>query len=162
MGSQTGAVRTAARRLGMTEDEYMQRVDAGLKHCGRCREWHPRSEFGNDASRSDGLASRCRRSKDQGQRDAYEPTARPEPGRRFVDARDDDRKQARRRVNHLVDIGVIPNPNDVQCTDCGHQDTDRRHEYDHYLGYAPDHHEHVQVVCSRCHHARERSRQCRT
>jgi hypothetical protein len=34
----------------------------------------------------------------------------------------------------------------------------RRHEYDHYLGYAAEHHEHVQAVCSKCHHEREEKR----
>ena len=32
---------------------------------------------------------------------------------------------------------------------------DRRHEYDHHLGYASEHHEHVEPVCSACHHERE-------
>jgi len=35
---------------------------------------------------------------------------------------------------------------------------ERRHEYDHYLGYAPEHHEHVQAVCTTCHGAREVAR----
>jgi hypothetical protein len=48
----------------------------------------------------------------------------------------------------------------LPCTDCGHewQPGERRHEYDHHLGYAPEHHEHVQVVCTVCHHERERAR----
>jgi hypothetical protein len=51
-----------------------------------------------------------------------------------------------------------PNPNDIPCVDCGHIGSDRRHEYDHHLGYAADHHGDVEAVCSRCHHARERRR----
>jgi hypothetical protein len=73
-------------------------------------------------------------------------------------ARDGDREQARGRVNHLVRVGLLPDPNDVPCTDCGHTGTDRRHEYDHHHGYAPAHHEDVQAVCSGCHHRRERAR----
>ena len=41
--------------------------------------------------------------------------------------------------------------------DCGHEygSGERRHEYDHHLGYAAEHHEDVEAVCSKCHHARE-------
>lgn len=47
---------------------------------------------------------------------------------------------------------------DLACTDCGHRGDDRRHEYDHYLGYAAEHHEDVESVCSPCHHRREKNR----
>lgn len=33
-----------------------------------------------------------------------------------------------------------------------------RHEYDHHLGYGAAHHEHVEAVCSRCHHRRAEER----
>lgn len=63
-------------------------------------------------------------------------------------------------MNYLVDAGLIPDPNDLPCADCGHVYTPegRRHEYDHYLGYAPEHHEDVEAVCTTCHHARETER----
>ena len=48
----------------------------------------------------------------------------------------------------------MPDPGGVPCTDCGHLGDDLRHEYDHYLGYAAEHHEDVQAVCSQCHHDR--------
>ena len=71
-------------------------------------------------------------------------------------SRDGDKKQARRRVNYLVDIGLLPDPDDVPCVDCGHLGADGpRHEYDHYLGYSAEHHEDVEAVCSGCHHKRE-------
>ena len=75
-------------------------------------------------------------------------------------SRDGDKKQARRRVNYLVDIGLLPDPDDVPCVDCGHLGADGpRHEYDHYLGYEAVHHEDVEPVCSSCHHERERKLQ---
>jgi hypothetical protein len=48
----------------------------------------------------------------------------------------------------------------LTCIDCGHiwNPGERRHEYDHYLGYDAEHHEHVEPVCSRCHCNREMKR----
>lgn len=85
-------------------------------------------------------------------------------GRRVVDARANDKKQARRRVNYLVRIGLLPRPQLRPCVDCGHDGLDlvhhRVHHYDHHRGYAPEHHEDVVVRCSTCHahHDRRTSR----
>jgi hypothetical protein len=67
--------------------------------------------------------------------------------------RDDDKVQARQRVNVEVKAGRRPHPNALPCTDCGHvwKPGERRHEYDHHLGYAAEHHLHVQAVCTTCH-----------
>lgn len=48
-----------------------------------------------------------------------------------------------------------PNPNSLPCVDCGHLGDDRRHEYDHHLGYEAEHHYDVQPVCSKCHAKRD-------
>jgi hypothetical protein len=151
---------TAAARVGMTVTEYRDRVNAGLLHCWRCQDWHPADEFSVDRSRGRGRAGSCRRSTNAAARKRYQRKQRPTPGRRYTAARDGDYRQARRRVNHLVDIGALPRPNAVPCTDCGHvwSPGERRHEYDHHLGYAPEHHEDVQAVCTTCHHAREDTR----
>ena len=71
--------------------------------------------------------------------------------------RDNDRKQARQRVNVEVRTGRRPHPNTLPCTDCGHVWTEgeRRHEYDHHLGYAAQHHLDVQSVCTACHAKRD-------
>ena len=156
-GTAEGARRTAAKRLGMTEAEYVSMQESGLKHCLLCREWHPIDHFAKDKSRADGMTAACRQSKNRKARERYTPSDAPPPrGRSFVAARSGDKRQARRRVNYLVDAGLLPNPNSVPCTDCGHLGSDKRHEYDHYLGYASQHHEDVQPVCSSCHHWRER------
>ena len=73
-------------------------------------------------------------------------------------ARDGDQDQARRRVQTLVDNGRLKRPEDVLCTDCGEETGKPAREYDHYLGYDGEHHEHVQAVCAGCHHAREAKR----
>ena len=81
------------------------------------------------------------------------PTFGPSP----APARDGDKKQARQRVNVLVRTGRWPHPNTLPCKDCGHVWTagERRHEYDHYKGYAPQHHYDVEPVCTVCHAQRD-------
>lgn len=151
---------TAAARIGIPLAEYDARRAAGEKWCTGCRTWHPRAHFAMDRSRGDGLTARCRAHTNRRARTNYVPKTRPESGRRYVGARDGDEKQARRRVNYLVDIGVLPRPNDLPCTDCGHvwEASQKRHEYDHHRGYAPEHHEDVEPVCTSCHHTRTNSR----
>jgi hypothetical protein len=161
VGSAAGALKAAATRVGLSPGEYMARRDAGLKHCFRCSDWHPVAEFGPDASRSDGLAASCMRGRLNAYLSQALPLIPPPPrGRRYVEAREGDYRQARRRVNHLVDMELLPRPNDLPCTDCGHVWTpgQLRHEYDHHLGYAAEHHEDVQAVCTTCHHDRETNR----
>ena len=67
--------------------------------------------------------------------------------------RDGDQKQARRRINVEVRTGRRPHPNTFPCALCGHVWTlgERRHEYDHYLGYAAEYHYTVRPVCTKCH-----------
>lgn len=156
-----GAQKAHSRRFGIAVEEYRYRINHGEKWCTGCKAWHEKSAFGIDRSRADGLATICAASRRRLRKERYQPKPQVDRrGRQFVMPRDGDRKQARRKVNHLVDVGLLPDPNDVACMDCGHlRRTDgRRHEYDHYLGYGTEHHEHVQVVCSSCHHARERKR----
>ena len=151
----------AARRVGVTIEEYKRRVGSGEKWCVLHRAFHPVPEFAADGSRYDGLTSSCRAARNEAGRVKYVPRARPKPGRSFVPPRDGDARQARRRINFFVEAGLMPPPNAMPCVDCGHvwRPRERRHEYDHYLGYAAAHHEHVHPVCTRCHHRRERERQ---
>lgn len=76
----------------------------------------------------------------------------------LVELRPGDRKQARRRVNYLVQAGRIPHPNDLPCVDCDHvyQTGERRHEYDHHKGYDTLQAQlDVVAVCTTCHHLRD-------
>jgi phage gp29-like protein len=63
---------------------------------------------------------------------------------------------ARSAVNQKVRSGKLPHPNDVPCVVCGHSPgtKERRHEYDHTKGYAPEHHLDVESVCTECHKKR--------
>lgn len=152
-GRALGAVKVAASKTGLSFDDYLARVDAGEKWCTACDAWHSRASFVADRSRWDGLSARCAAAASQSAKAKYVP--RPIPrGRFFVPARDGDRKQARARVNHRIRMGMLPNPNALPCFDCGHTSEAsqrRRHEYDHHLGYAAEHHFDVQPVCTKCH-----------
>lgn len=150
--------RRNARALGMDLEVYLARLAGGEKWCGACRRWQPVAEFGRDASRGDGLTATCRVARN-GHPDHDTPTNRPR-GRRYAPGRDGDTKQARQRANHLVAIGILPDPNTVPCVDCRHEwiPGGPRHQMDHYLGYDAEHHDHVEVVCAPCHVAREIAR----
>lgn len=152
MGSAQGSVKTAAKRLGIPLEEYIAHLTANEKWCRACQDWHPATDFAIDRSRGDGRVTLCREAANSQRRADYEPSPGPTPGRRFVPARDGDKVQARRRVNYLVDIGLLPNPNGLPCNGCGHKGDDRRHEYHHHEGYTPDSHEKVVALCTTCHH----------
>jgi hypothetical protein len=142
-------------------DEYERRLAAGERWCFACREWHPADAFHVDRSRSDGLARACKESRNRGHRERYEPV--PEERRKphgppAYAPRDGDRRQARQRVNVLVRTGRLPHPGELPCVDCQHLGDDRRHEYDHHLGYGAEHHLDVQPVCTVCHARRGRER----
>lgn len=85
-------------------------------------------------------------------------TGRPGPAPK--PARDGDKKQARQRVNVEVRTGRRPHPNALPCVDCGHVwcEGQRRHEYDHYLGYEGTHHLDVEPVCTKCQRRRVNER----
>jgi len=158
-----GALKVAAKRANTSVLVYVARIESGYKWCISCRTWHKRKYFGADVTRFDGLVPSCKESRNRGQRLKYKPRTRPANGRSFVPARDGDKLQARRRINYFVEAGLIPHPNSLPCADCSHvySGTGRRHEYDHFLGYLAKHHESVEVVCSECHHIRERARRNR-
>lgn len=59
MGSAVGAIRAAARRLGLPEEVYRERT-AHEKWCTVCKQWRHRAEFARDRSRGDGLKAVCR------------------------------------------------------------------------------------------------------
>lgn len=131
------------------------------KWCSGCKARHPRSAFGRDRSRSDGLATKCQSFRTTVEKARYVSRAtgaRPGPAR--APARSGDKRQARAFVNRRVNDGTLPAPSTLPCTDCGHLAPAEkpRHEYDHHHGYDAEHHGCVQAVCAPCHHARERAR----
>lgn len=81
-------------------------------------------------------------------------TGRPGPAPK--PPRDGDHLQARQRVNVEVRTGRRPHPNTLPCVACGHRWSpgERRHEYDHFKGYAAEFHLVVEPVCTKCHRQR--------
>ncbi len=159
-----GAIIVAAAAIGCSVEEYKRHLQLGEKHCTSCKEWHPAELFGRDGSRKDGLAAACRDSRKRSAPARRIPIEmQKHKGPRASSPRSGDKRQARRRINVLVRTGKLARPSTLPCFDCGHicGSDKRRHEYDHYRGYEAQFHYDVQAVCSRCHHTRERKRQCK-
>lgn len=140
----------------MSANSAIEWTDA-TKWCTRCKARHPTSAFGRDRTRGDGLSASCLAS-----RRVVRQAGMGRPGRRGwqVPTRDNDKKQARRRVNYLVEQGLLPKASELACADCADEVFVRqyRHEYDHALGYCGDNQTYVEAVCSRCHRNREIAR----
>lgn len=58
-GSQAGAQKAAAKRIGMPHKDYLANLKAGLKYCTGCKKWLNRSCFYKNRARGDGLDSHC-------------------------------------------------------------------------------------------------------
>jgi len=117
---------------------------------------HTVDAFGLDRTRWDGLAACCLASRRVTIRKVQ--TGR-KPGW-LKAARDGDKRQARARINYLIEAGKLPHPDDLPCLDCADEifTEPYRHEYDHAKGYSIEHQLYVEPVCSRCHHNREQAR----
>lgn len=79
---------------------------------------------------------------------------------RPLNAEERRKHAARKRVHRAIRRGQLAHPNVLPCLDCGHVHLpgERRHEYDHRHGYAPDADGLVEPVCTTCHHRRSRDR----
>lgn len=72
-----------------------------------------------------------------------------------TNASETQKAKARHAVEHLIKSGKLPDPNDVECADCGHTGADKVHHYDHYRGYSEDRLTDVHAVCVDCHRDRD-------
>jgi len=66
------SMQSAASRLGISIADYAAFLEAGLKWCTSCKDWHDRSAFGRDAGRGDGLKAECLSSRHVQPRSALE------------------------------------------------------------------------------------------
>lgn len=152
-GRRLGAFKAAAVKAGITFEEYISRIERGLKRCTDCGDWLDRGEFDPDPSRWDGTSSKCRGCRRERYSHEFVPA---EEVSRFGTVREPirggDKRQARHFINRDVDLGVRPDPNDMHCVKCGHKGSDRRHEYHHHMGYSAEHFFDVLPLCSACHH----------
>ena len=60
MGSKIGVQKIAAKRLGISFEEYLAHIDAGEKWCHKCTQWKQQNLFSKDRHRGDGLKAICR------------------------------------------------------------------------------------------------------
>lgn len=153
-GRQLGIFKTAAVKARIPFDEYIRRLDAGLKRCATCREWRSCDQFGPDSTRWDGRDAHCYDCHRGFSRERYVPIPlekqKPKGPPRH-DPRDGDKLQARQLINVDVKRGRRPDPDDLHCALCGHKGGARRHEYHHHMGYLARHHYDVIPLCSKCH-----------
>lgn len=60
MGSRVGVEKTAAKRAGVSPEEWDRERKAGNKWCYCCRSWKAQGDFGTDRTRTDGLTPACK------------------------------------------------------------------------------------------------------
>ncbi len=58
--TKTGADKIAAKKIGISVEEYYTLQAAGMKWCTKGKHWQPIQQFCVDSSRKSGLASKCR------------------------------------------------------------------------------------------------------
>lgn len=148
------AIKTAAKRRGITVAEYQAKLAGGMLWCTGCKQFHQATEFGRDANRPSGVATYCLAGRRAKRMTTYVRLGRRSTlGVRRV-ARDNDAIQARAWVNILVSTGRLPRPCSLPCSDCANA----AREYDHHRGYSIVHHGDVEPVCRKCHIRREQRR----
>jgi ribosomal protein L34E len=59
LGSKLGSIRNAAKKLNISYEEYLAKLNSGLKWCFKCQSWKSLNEFTKDTTRGDGYESRC-------------------------------------------------------------------------------------------------------
>jgi 5-methylcytosine-specific restriction endonuclease McrA len=101
--------KTAARKVGVTVEEYLQRRADGLKHCRRCRAWREAATFCADRTRYDGLSAVCGMCRRQPRQLFLVPRTRAEAARRRY-ATDPVYRAERRQHSHARQRGVAPLP----------------------------------------------------
>lgn len=54
-----GSIRCAAKKAGISVEEYLQFQQQGFKRCTKCKVWKKIENFGKDRTRHDGLKAKC-------------------------------------------------------------------------------------------------------
>jgi len=59
MSKTIGAQKRWAKKLGLTYEEYLSKIESGLKRCTKCHQWKQHEDYPKDSSRYDGLNTKC-------------------------------------------------------------------------------------------------------
>ena len=160
-GAKKAAIRKTASKAGISVEQYLANEKFGMKWCTDCESFVDQDYFYDTSSRGrarkHSYCKSCSRIRSKRANDLRLSTSE-EFSKRETFPRDGDKKQARYRVNREVHKGNLPHAQTVACIDCGHVGSDKKHHYDHYLGYAGINHLAVECVCVSCHQKRERQR----
>jgi hypothetical protein len=54
-----GAMKVAAKKAGLSIEEYLDKVESGFKRCTCCKTWKLLDSFGTDRTRNDGKGATC-------------------------------------------------------------------------------------------------------
>lgn len=60
LGSKIGADKVAAKKLGLSYEEYISKIGSGFRWCTACKSWKPILEFYKSSSRKCGISSLCK------------------------------------------------------------------------------------------------------
>ena len=133
----TPATKTAAKKCGISIEDYVMLKESGLKRCTKCKRWLPINNFGIDSGRADGIRTACydcRRVKTKRQHINQAPN-----------------KLAQGRATHAIrkaiERGTMVKAKMLTCRHCHKQAT----EYHHHLGYDEVHWLDVIPLCNGCH-----------
>ena len=137
MGNKAGAIKVAAARVGIPEEEYKALRKQGLKWCYKCAHWINVDQFSIDNSRGDKLSAAClscKRVKQRKKKVNSPPSVKVQ-------------QQASSAVSYEVKKGNVPNINTCICDKCG---TKAAH-YHHPRGYQRQYWLDVVPLCRSCH-----------
>ena len=141
MGSRIGITKIAAKRIGITYDEYLSQTKSGLKWCHRCKRWKERERFGIDRSRGDGHHAIC-----QDCRHVKIPKQRKNP----TGVTPREQSKASSAISYMIRKGYMKPARKFNCKDCGKQ----ADVYHHHRGYSPDAWFKFVPLCHACHQNR--------
>ena len=136
MGSLIGTTKTAASKLGLTLEQYQEKIQQGLKWCFLGKHWRSMDAYHADKSRGDGLKSSCKVC-------AYQKKQRKDE---LVPDSSVIQQAASNAVRTAVRQGKLPKVTTLQCK-CGNG---ARH-YHHTKGYTEEHWLDVEPLCISCH-----------
>lgn len=172
-----GAIKCAAKRMGINIEEYISHMKIGERRCSKCKNWKIKEFFPQNSGPKNSISGTCLEcsrvvfKKSTKGRPAYfkgkqhTPLAKTmmsqahsgQNNHRWKNGvsyrktpRNKDHIMAKRAVNHAIESGKMVKASILPCFDCGC----KAKEYHHYRGYSSVNWFDVQALCIRCHRKR--------